>query len=135
MSGLARGSIGGLSDEARRCGATVLVLGREAQGDESVVAQAATLHASGIRVRSLAFFYDEWLGKLPLGELERSSLFFDIKELHVPRYARSKRLIDVLSGFAGILALIPVCPLVLILNLFGNRGSLFFRQAGRQRWP
>ena len=107
VSGLARGAIGGLIHEARRCGATVLVLGREAQGDESVVAQAATLHASGIRVRSLAFFYDEWLGKLPLGELERSSLFFDIQELHVPRYARIKRLVDLLSGLAGVLAWFP----------------------------
>jgi hypothetical protein len=60
-SGLARGTIGGLVQEARRCRATVLVLGREAQSDESIVAQAATLHASGIRVRTLAFFYDEWL--------------------------------------------------------------------------
>ena len=128
VSGLARGTIGGLIQEARRCGATVLVLGREAQGDESVVAQAATLHASGIRVRSLAFFYDEWLGKLPLGELERSSLFFDIQELHVPRYARIKRLIDVLSGLVGVLALVPACALVLLLNLVDNRGPLFFRQ-------
>ena len=128
VSGLARGTTGGLVQEARRCRATVLVLGREAQSDESVVAQAATLHASGIRVRTLAFFYDEWLGKLPLGELERSSLFFDIKELHVPRYARIKRLTDVLSGLVGIVALVPACALVLILNLFGNRGTLFFRQ-------
>ena len=127
-SGVAKGTIGGLIHEARRCRATVLVLGREAQGDESVVAQAATLHASGIRVRSLAFFYDEWLGKLPLGELERSSLFFDIQELHVPRYARMKRLIDVLSGVVGVVALVPACALVLLLNLVGNRGPLFFRQ-------
>lgn len=127
-SGLAEGTIGGLIEAARRSMPTVLVLGREAQGDESVVAQAATLHASGIRVRSLAFFYDEWLGKLPLGELERSSLFFDIQELHFPRYARIKRLIDLLSGVVGVLALVPACPLVLMLNLVGNRGPLFFRQ-------
>lgn len=129
VSGQGGGTSGALVEEARRCRATVLVLGREAQSDESVVAQAATLHASGVRVRSLAFFYDEWLGKLPLGELERSSLFFDIQELHVPRYARIKRLIDVLSGVLGVVALVPACPLVLLLNVAGNRGPLFFRQS------
>jgi len=128
VSGRASGPIGRLIEEAHRCRATVLVLGREAQADESVVAQAASLHASGIRVRTLAFFYDEWLGKLPLGELERSSLFFDIQELHVPRYARIKRLVDVVAGLIGLVVLIPACPLVLMLDLAGNRGSLFFRQ-------
>ena len=118
----------GLVQEALRCRATVLVLGREAQADESLVAQAATLHAQGVRVRSLAHFYDEWLGKLPLSELERSSLFFDIQELHAPRYARVKRLIDLVSGLLGVLALAPACGLVLTLNLAGNRGPLFFRQ-------
>ena len=119
---------GGLIQEARRCRATVLVLGREAQADECLVAQAATLHANGVRVRSLAHFYDEWLGKLPLSELERSSLFFDIQELHAPRYARVKRLVDLVSGLLGVAALVPACGLVLTLNLAGNRGPLFFRQ-------
>jgi lipopolysaccharide/colanic/teichoic acid biosynthesis glycosyltransferase len=86
------------------------------------------LHASGVRVRPLATFYDEWLGKLPLSELERSSLFFDIQELHVPRYARIKRLVDLVSGLVGVIILVPACALVLLLDLAGNRGPLFFRQ-------
>ncbi|MCX7826573.1 MAG: sulfatase-like hydrolase/transferase, partial [Verrucomicrobiae bacterium] len=36
----------------------------------------------GVRVRTLSMFYDEWLGKLPLGELERVSLMFDLADLH-----------------------------------------------------
>ena len=120
--------LGGLIQEARRCRATVVVLGREAQGDESIVAQAAKLHASGIRLRTLAVFYDEWLGKIPLGELQRNSLFFDIQELHDPRYARVKRLVDLLSGLVGVIILAPVCLMVLVLDLAGNRGPLLFRQ-------
>ena len=50
--------------------------------------QAALLHAKGVRVRTLTLFYDEWLGKLPLSELERLSLLFDINEIHRPLYAR-----------------------------------------------
>jgi len=44
--------------------ATVLVLGRRALEKREVVAQASTLHESGVRVRSTTDFYDEWLGKL-----------------------------------------------------------------------
>ena len=70
----------------------MIILGREAQSDEGIVAQAATIHGSGVRVRTLTLFYDEWLGKLPVAELERVSLMFDIHELHAPGYARLKRL-------------------------------------------
>ncbi len=42
----------------------------------------ALLHERGMRVRTLSLFYEEWLGKLPLSELERMSLLFDISEVH-----------------------------------------------------
>ena len=52
----------------------------------------------GIRIRTLSQFYDEWLGKLPLSELERATLFFDIREVHGARYVRVKRMLDLLSS-------------------------------------
>lgn len=107
---------------------TVVVLDRTALVDPSIVAQAASLHEAGIRVRPLSLFYDEWLGKLPLSELERASLLFDIRELHGPRYLRVKRLFDVVIGLMGLAALILVEPLVLVGNLLGNRGPLLYRQ-------
>ena len=60
-----------LVDAVEGNGGTVLVLDRAAQAEPSVVAQAATLHESGVRVRTLSLFYEEWLGKLPVSELER----------------------------------------------------------------
>ena len=54
----------------------------DAQDDAHIVDQAAALHESGVRVRSLSLFYEDWLGKLPLSELERVSLMFDIGEVH-----------------------------------------------------
>lgn len=124
-------------DAARASGASVVVLGRDGQGDESVVAQAALLHGGGTRVRTLSLFYDEWLGKLPVTELERISLMFDIQELHAPRYARLKRLMDVAAGLVGLLALAVVSPAVWLLDRWGNPGPLLFRQtrvgkAGRE---
>lgn len=117
-----------LVDLAAERGATVVVLDRVAQADEAVVAQAAVLHRRGLRVRTLTLFYDEWLGKLPLGELEQVSLMFDIQELHGRQYARMKRLVDVAVAAAGCAVLAVVAPLVLVADLAGNRGPLLFRQ-------
>jgi lipopolysaccharide/colanic/teichoic acid biosynthesis glycosyltransferase len=111
-----------------RSGGSVVVLNREAQGLESVVAQAATLHESGVRVRTVSFFYDEWLGKLAAFELERMSLMFDVGELHRLRYGRGKRLSDLVVGTVGAILLILALPFVLVGNLVANRGSLFYRQ-------
>ncbi len=105
------------------------MLDRAAQNDDSIVAQAAELHEAGIRVRTLSLFYDQWLGKLPLSELERVSLLFDIGELHRARYGRVKRIIDTVGAAAGLLVLVAVTPLVWLGNTVGNRGPLLYRQA------
>lgn len=112
--------------EARRV--TVLVLDRAAQADETIVSQAAALHAAGTRVRTFGLFYEEWLGKLPVSELERVSLMFDIGELHRARYGRVKRVIDIAAGLVGIVLLVVLAPAVALGDLVANRGPLFFRQ-------
>jgi lipopolysaccharide/colanic/teichoic acid biosynthesis glycosyltransferase len=117
-----------LVESVVRNSASVVVLDREAQNDESIVGQAASLHEAGIRIRTLTLFYDEWLGKLPVWELERVSLMFDIGELHRARYGRLKRLFDVLVAGVSFAGLLLVIPFVGIGNLFGNRGPLFYRQ-------
>lgn len=108
--------------------ASVLVLGRDVQRDRGVVTQASTLHESGIRVRALTDFYAEWLGKLPAFELQRMSLMFDIREVHEKRYARLKRLLDVVAGLLAGFVLVLVLPFVWIGNLLANRGPIFYRQ-------
>jgi len=117
-----------LCDLVEASRATVVVLDRTAQVDQTIVEQAAQLHAKGVRVRTLSLFYDEWLGKLPIGELERVSMMFDIGELHRQRYGRSKRVVDVAVAAAALPFLLLLAPLVAAVNLLGNRGPLFFRQ-------
>ena len=117
-----------LEDLAVSRNASVVVLDRVSLAMDSVVDQAAVLHESGIRVRTLVQFYEEWLGKLPVSELERASLFFDISEIHRARYGRVKRLMDVAIGMVGLVPLLLVVPLVTIGNLIGNRGMLIYRQ-------
>lgn len=108
--------------------ATVLVMDREAQLDESIVAQAAALHVSGVRVRTLSLFYEQWLAKLPLSELERVSLMFDIGEVHRARYGRVKRLLDLVVAGVGLVPLLVALPTVALINVLGNRGPLLYRQ-------
>jgi lipopolysaccharide/colanic/teichoic acid biosynthesis glycosyltransferase len=108
--------------------ANVLVLDRRAQASDDVVAQAAVLHERGVRVRTLSLFYEQWLGKLPVAELERISLLFDIGEVHAPGYARVKRMLDVVLGSVGLVALVLLLPVVVVGNLIANRGPLLYRQ-------
>ncbi|MBL8775466.1 MAG: sugar transferase [Acidimicrobiales bacterium] len=108
--------------------ATVVVLDRAAQVEPSIVSQAAVLHESGTRLRTLSLFYEEWLGKLPVSELERVSLMFDIGEVHRARYGRVKRLIDVTLAAIGLMVLALAVPVVALANLVANRGPLFYRQ-------
>ncbi len=109
-------------------GATAVVLDRAAQAEDSIVAQAAELHEAGVRVRTLSLFYEQWLGKLPMAELERVSLMFDIGEVHRVRYGRMKRILDIAAGGLGLVALTAVTPIVVVGNWFGNRGLLLYRQ-------
>ena len=122
-----------LLDLARASRATVVVLSRAAQASAEIVAQASELHADGVRVRTLSMFYEQWLGKQPIGELERMSLLFDIGEIHAVTYARVKRLVDIALSLVGLVALAIVTPFVVVGNLVANRGPIFYRQprAGR----
>jgi len=117
-----------LLDLIREHRATLVVLNREAQSLDDVVSQAARAHSRGVRIRTLSLFYDEWLGKLPISELERIALLFDINEIHRPVYARLKRLFDVVLASFGLVLLALWIPAVWLLDQFGNRGSLFYSQ-------
>ena len=119
---------GRLVEAATAASATVVVLAREALADDGVIDQVASLHEHGVRVRTLTLFYDEWLGKLPLSELERVALMFDIGEIHRARYGRFKRALDLGIAVVALPALVVAIPLVVLGNLVGNRGPLFYRQ-------
>ena len=107
---------------------SLIVLSEEAQRSPSIVDQVGLLHERGVRVRPLTDFYDQWLGKLPVSELTRMHLMFDIGDVHATAYGRVKRFVDLaFVAIASPVAIVAV-PLVWIANQFGNRGPLFFRQ-------
>jgi hypothetical protein len=117
-----------LADLVARHRASVVVLDREAQADDRVVTHVAALHEQGVRVRPLLLFYEEWLGKMPVSELERTSLLFDIGELHRARYGRAKRVLDIGLAVVGLVPLVLVVPVVALANLATSRGPLLYRQ-------
>lgn len=117
-----------LLDAAREVQPALIVLSTLSQQVPRVVEQVGALHESGVRVRSLTTFYEEWMGKMPAGELERTSLLFDIGEVHQQGYARVKRVIDVIGATLLLVPLAIITPLVWVGNLFGNRGPLFYSQ-------
>jgi lipopolysaccharide/colanic/teichoic acid biosynthesis glycosyltransferase len=117
-----------LVDVVRATRAAAVVLDRAALADQSIVAQAAGLHESGVRIRTLSLFYDQWLGKLPISELERIALLFDIGEVHRARYGRIKRIVDTAGGLVGLVVLAAVTPVVWLGNRLRNRGPLLYRQ-------
>ncbi len=117
-----------LLELARGATATVIVLNRAGQASDDIVLQASELHQAGVRVRTMSMFYEQWLGKLPLGELERVTLLFDIGEIHAARYARVKRILDVGLAACGLVVLALVAPFVVLGNVVANNGPLFYRQ-------
>lgn len=107
--------------------ASVLVLGPAAATDPLVTERAALIHQAGVKVRSLDDFYDEALGKLPLTSLDRFALMGDIESVH-GSYGALKRTTDLVLALIGGVVLIVLLPFVLLGNLLGNRGPLFFKQ-------
>ncbi len=55
-------------------------------------------------------------------------MLFDVGEIHGRRYGRLKRILDVVGGAGGLVALVVAIPFVGLGNLVGNRGTLFYRQ-------
>lgn len=121
-------SEGVLFDRISRAQANLIVLSEASQMNPVVVEHAAHFHERGIRVRSLAAFYDEWLGKLPISELRRTGMWFDIRDLHERFYPRLKRLMDIVIAIAIAPLLAMLIPIVALGNRFGNRGPVFFSQ-------
>ena len=125
---LVRPSATTLVDRFHACDATMLVMDSASHSYGAVIEQAAQIHRSGHRIRTLALFYEEWIGKLPHSELARVSLLFDVGELHRRRYVQAKRVVDLTFALAGLIALLPVLTVVAVLNPLWNAGPLLYRQ-------
>jgi lipopolysaccharide/colanic/teichoic acid biosynthesis glycosyltransferase len=118
-------------------GPSLVVLSEAATSIPRVVDAVTVLHRSGVKVRTLAQFYEEYIGKESLGELTRMTMLFDVRTVHHSTYRRTKRVLDIAGASLGLVVAGGAIPFVLLGNLIGNRGPLFFSQArvGRDGQP
>lgn len=117
-----------LSEELERQEIAMAILDFASMATPAIVSQVALAHRKGLRVRTVSLFAEEFLGKIPLADLERMSLLFDIGEVHRGRYLRWKRVIDATFGILAMFVLVPLGTIIAASALFGDRGPLFYRQ-------
>lgn len=115
-------------DRCRALEPSLVVYSTEAAAASGVPRILTELHANGVRIRDVDQFYDAFVGKVPIRELESTALLFDVREVHHPSYFRISRMLDMAFGAIGVVVLGFLIPLVLLGNVFGNRGPLFYSQ-------
>lgn len=107
---------------------SLIVLSEAAHHNPTVLSAVSHAHSCGTRVRSILAFYNDWIGKIPVRELQATALLFDVREIHHVGYARVSRLIDIVIALLGSVALIPIIPIVIMGNQIANRGPLLYGQ-------
>lgn len=122
------GRLEALTDIAGECGATLVVLSESAARLDDVYRAAATLHRSGVAVATLTDFYAQHFGKLPVAELSRMALLFDVRDQLHPAYRHTKRTIDTVGALVGVFICVLTIPFILVGNVVANRGPLIYRQ-------
>lgn len=118
----------GVLEQIRHHGPTTVVYSADSSEDAKVTAALTEIHLWGLRVRDLTGFYDEYIGKVPIRELASTAILFDLREVQHPLYSRVSRILDLSFSIAALLVFVAILPLVLMGNLLGNRGRLFFAQ-------
>jgi len=104
---------------------TTVVYSSEVAEDPLVI---AALTQVPLRIRDLTAFYDEYICKVPIRELESPAIPFDLREVQHPLYGCLLRILDVSFSVVALLILVVILPLVWVGNLLGNRGHLFLAQ-------
>jgi lipopolysaccharide/colanic/teichoic acid biosynthesis glycosyltransferase len=115
-------------DTGNKKRATLIVLGDSATLCTEVIDLTTELHRTGIKVRTLGDFYEQYFGKVSLSDLTRLTMLFDVRSLHNASYRRLKRGFDLIAALFGAIACLVVLPLVVLGNLVGNRGPILYRQ-------
>ena len=104
---------------------TIVVVSSEVAEDATVI---AALTQVPLRIRDLTAFYDEYICKVPIRELESPAIPFDLRQVQHPFYGCLLRILDVSFSIVALLILVVILPLVWVGNLLGNRGHLFLAQ-------
>lgn len=96
----------------------------------SINKQMVLLFEEGVTIKSYESFYEEITDRLPK-EYLNFDFYNNINMINVNDnmlYKLFHRLLDIIISFLGILILLCLIPIIFIINLFFNRGPLFYIQ-------
>ncbi|MFD2567769.1 exopolysaccharide biosynthesis polyprenyl glycosylphosphotransferase [Pseudotenacibaculum haliotis] len=89
-----------------------------------------TLFEEGINIKSFESFYEEITDRVPKEYLDHH--FYN--NINLSSHSEKKiyqfyhRFIDIVVSSLGLLIFVPMIPLILLFNLIGNRGPIFYTQ-------
>lgn len=92
--------------------------------------QLIQLFEEGINIKSFETYYEEVTYSVPIEYLDYNfykRINFN-KNSHNQFYLFTQRFFDILISILGLIFFIAILPLLLIGNLIGNRGALFYTQ-------
>ncbi|GAC1519808.1 MAG: hypothetical protein NVS2B6_02710 [Thermoleophilaceae bacterium] len=119
----------GLGDEIRASRATMLILSDEAIRSPAIVAVAAAINLSGVRVRDLRSFYEHQFEKVAVGDLSLAWFLFDIAAIHKRRaYGTVKRGLETAVAVAVVALCAPLLPIIALAIKLSSPGPILFRQ-------
>lgn len=92
--------------------------------------QLIQLFEEGINIKSFETYYEEVTDSVPIEYLDYNfykRIHFN-KNSHNQFYLFTQRFFDILISILGLIFFIAISPLLLIGNLIGNQGALFYTQ-------
>jgi exopolysaccharide biosynthesis polyprenyl glycosylphosphotransferase len=108
----------------------VMAINRTEQVPQSLVDGLVSCRGVGVDVSTMASFYERLTGRVPVEHAGRAlEVVLPVWQADSHQlYVVLKRLIDIVVGFFGCLALLAVIPFVWLVNKLVNPGDLFFTQ-------
>ena len=108
----------------------ILSLPQKAEMGQALYEAILDCHELGIQMTKMSTVYERLTGRVAVeyagGDVEMVAGIDDSAFYRF--YAAAKRLIDIFSGFVGLLVMMVIIPPILLLNALSSPGPLFYRQ-------
>jgi exopolysaccharide biosynthesis polyprenyl glycosylphosphotransferase len=108
-----------------------IVVANSMQGLSSELYQALVpLLKTGFPIKAYAHVYEEITSKVPVQYVDNDFYFyFPFSRSNQNRlYLLYHRIVDIVISLIGLVFALMIVPVILICNLFANRGALFYKQ-------
>ena len=129
IDGLPRvGGTAELPDICRRHCIQDIVVGAEAAMDPHIMNAVLPCLSRGCRVTNEATFYEKATGQILVDEITPHWFLFADLQVHCQRRQALKRAFDIVMALAGILAALPLLPIIALLIKLDDWGPAFYVQ-------